>query len=142
LELILGEHAIQISIVKPNRCTIFEFIEYHSTCFGLSFRPSSGVQDCTHSIKYEYMSYRLVDCLLAGTRWNCSSVSFPLASSQLYDIYSYLMLCVLSWTPDDGRKDLPKYVEWYSIYSKIVHLVGFTIEIYHDARCHERQICN
>jgi len=23
--------------------------------------------------------------------------------------------------------------------SKIVHLVGFTIEIYHDARSHERQ---
>jgi len=23
---------------------------------------------------------------------------------------------------------------------KIVHLVGFTVEIYHDARSHERQI--
>jgi len=33
----------------------FEFIEYHSTCFGRSFHPSSGVQDCTYSIKY--MSY-------------------------------------------------------------------------------------
>jgi len=44
------------------------FTEYHSTCFGRSFRPSSGVQDCTYSIKY--MSYRLADCLLAGTRWN------------------------------------------------------------------------
>ena len=57
-----------ISIVKPTRCTIFEFTEYHSACFGWSFRPSSGVQDCTHSIRY--MSYRLVDCLLAGTGWN------------------------------------------------------------------------
>ena len=36
--------------------------------FRRSFRPSSGVQDCTHSIRY--MSYSLVDCLLAGTRWN------------------------------------------------------------------------
>jgi hypothetical protein len=33
---------IQISIVTPTRCTIFEFIEYHSTCFGRTFRPSSG----------------------------------------------------------------------------------------------------
>ena len=57
-----------ISTVKPTRCTIFKFTEYHSTCFGWSFRPSSGVQDCTHSIRY--MSYRLVDCMLAGTRWN------------------------------------------------------------------------
>jgi len=51
------------------------------------------------------------------------------------------MLCVQFWTPDDERKDRPKQVEWYSINSKIVDLVGFTIEIYHDARSHERQIC-
>jgi hypothetical protein len=54
-----------VSIVKPTRCIIFEFIEYHSTCFGRPFRPSSEVQDCTHKIRYT--SYRLVDCLLAGT---------------------------------------------------------------------------
>jgi hypothetical protein len=40
------------------------------------------------------------------------------------------MLYVQSWTPDDGRKDRPKHVEWYSINSKIVHLVGFTTETY------------
>ena len=58
-------------------------------------------------------------------------------STNLY--YIYLMLCVQSWTPDDGRKDRPKHVEWYLINSKIVHLVGFAIEIHHDARFHERQ---
>jgi len=57
----------------------FEFIEYHSTWFGRSFRPSSGVQDCTYSIRY--MSYRFVDCMLEGTRWNCSSTLCPLASN-------------------------------------------------------------
>ena len=30
-------------------------------------------------------------------------------STNLYDIY--LMLCVQSWTPDDGREDRPKHVE-------------------------------
>ena len=59
-------------------------------------------------------------------------------STNLYDIY--LMLCVQFRTPDDGRKDRPKHEEWYSINSKIVHLVGFTIELYHDARSHESQI--
>jgi len=49
-------------------------------------------------------------------------------STNLYNIY--LMLCVQSQTPDDGRKDCPKHVEWYSINSKIVHLVGFTKEIF------------
>jgi len=47
-------------------------------------------------------------------------------STNLYDIY--LMLCLQSWSPDDGQKDFPKHVEWYSIKSKIVHLVGFAIE--------------
>jgi len=50
------------------------------------------------------------------------------------------MLRVQSWTPDDGRKDRPKHVEWYSVYSKIVHLVGITVEIYHNALSHERQM--
>jgi hypothetical protein len=36
--------------------------------------------------------------------------------------------------------NLPKHVEWYSLNSKIAHLVVFTIEIYHDARSHDRQI--
>ena len=40
-------------------------------------------------------------------------ISFPLASSQenLFDIY--LMLYVQSSTPDDGRRDRPKHVEFY-----------------------------
>ena len=123
-----------MSVVKPNRCTIFEFTEYQSTCFGRSFRPSSGVLDSTNSIGY--MSYWLVDCLLAGTRRKCSSISCPLASSQLTSM-TYTMLCVLSRTPDDGREDSPKHVEWCSVNSKIVRLVGFIIETYHDARYHE-----
>jgi hypothetical protein len=49
------------------------------------------------------------------------------------------MLCAQSSTPADGRKDCPKHIEWYSINSKIVHLVGFTIEMYPDAWSHERQ---
>jgi len=114
-----------ISIVKPTRCKIFDFIEYHSPCFGRSFLPSTGVQDCTYSNKY--MSYRFCGCLLAGMRWNqFHLVPASKQSTNLYDIY--LIRYVQSWTPDDGRKDRPKHVEWYSIKSKILHLVGFTVE--------------
>ena len=70
--------------------------------FRRSFRLSSGVQDCTHSIRY--MSYRF--CWLLASK----------QPQNLYDIY--LMLCIQSWTPDNGRKDRPKHVEWYSINSK------------------------
>ena len=37
-------------------------------------------------------------------------------STNLYDIY--LKLYVQSWSPDDGRRDRPKHVEWYLINSK------------------------
>ena len=44
-----------ISTVKPTRCTNVSnlfYLEWHFTCFGRSFRPSSGVQDCTYSNRH------------------------------------------------------------------------------------------
>jgi hypothetical protein len=67
-------------------------------------------------------------------------VSWMLASKQstkLCDIY--LTLYVQSWTPDDGWEDRQKHVEWYKINSKFLHQVGFTVEIYQNARSHGRQ---
>jgi len=49
-------------------------------------------------------------------------VSWLLASEQstnLYDIY--LVLCVQSWTPDDGQKDRPKHVEWFRVCKSVHH---------------------
>jgi len=45
---------------------------------------------------------------------------------------------------DDGQKNSPKHVEFYSInkFEKLVHLVGFIIRIYHDKLSPERQILN
>ena len=103
---------------------IYFILEWHSTCFGRSFRPSSGVQDCTH-------------------------ISFPLASRQQY-LFDCLLLHVQSWTPDDGRKDRPKHVDCQSQikFETMVHLVGFIIETrsflfrmrnVSDKRCSENQ---
>ena len=52
------------------------------------------------------------------------------------------LLCVQWRTPDDGQRNCPKHVEFYSKnkFEKLVHLVGFIIRIYHDARSPERQI--
>ena len=38
-------------------------------------------------------------------------------------------------THDDGQRNCPKYVEFYSKnkFEKLVHLYGFIIRIYHDA---------
>jgi len=56
-------------------------------------------------------------------------------SAKLYDVY--LLLCAQCWTPDDGQRNCPKHVEFYSKnkFEKLVHLVGLITRIYHDARC-------
>ena len=66
------------------------------------------------------MSYRFADSLRVG--------SAPL-------------LCVQRKTPDDGQRNCPEHVEFYSKnkFEKLVHLVGFITRIYHDARSPERQ---
>jgi len=67
------------------------------------------------------------------------SILIPLASSQqnLYDIY--LLLCVQCWTSDDGQRNSPKHVEFYSKnkFEKLLRLVCFIIRICHDARSSE-----
>ena len=61
-------------------------------------------------------------------------------SANLYDIYH---CCVYSEkkNPDDGQRNCPKHVEFYSKnkFEKLVHLAGFIIRIYHDARSPERR---
>ena len=52
------------------------------------------------------------------------------------------LLCLQWKTPDDGQRNCPKHVEFYSKnkFEKLVHLVGFIIRIVHDARSPERHI--
>ena len=51
------------------------------------------------------------------------------------------LLCVQCKTPDDGQRNCPKHIEFYSKnkFEKLVHLFGFIIRIYHDARSPERR---
>jgi len=72
---------------------------------------------------------------LFGTSWSCpQAVSKP--------VWHMPLLCVQWKTPDDGQGNCPKHIEFYSKnkFEKLVHLVGFIIRIYHDARSPERQI--
>jgi len=62
--------------------------------------------------------------------WSCSQA-----------VWHIPLLCVQWKTPDDGQRNCPKHVLFYSknTYKKLVHLVGCVIRIYHDARSPERQ---
>ena len=69
----------------------------------------------------------------------------PLSIIRSFSLYAQktcMYCCVYSAkTPDDGQRNYPKHVEFYSEnkFEKLVHLVGFIIRIYHDARSTERQ---
>jgi len=56
----------------------------------------------------------------------------------------YVLLCVQWKTSDDGQRNCPKHVEFYSKnkFEKLFHVVGFIIRNYHYARSSERQIIN
>jgi len=60
----------------------------------------------------------------------------------------HLVFCIIriyhdaARTPGDRQRNCPKHVEFYykNKPEKLVHQLGFTIRIYHDARSPERQI--
>jgi len=73
-------------------------------------------------------------------QWYISYSLRPDPARKLYDIYH---CCVYSEKiPDDGQRNCPKHVEFYSKnkFEKLVHLVGFIIRICHAAGSLERQI--
>jgi len=86
------------------------------------------------------MVYVIQVCWQLASRIRIQSDSARKLSANLYDIYH----CVQWKTPDDGQTNSPKHVEFYSKnkFEKLVHLVGFIIRMYHDARSPERQICH
>jgi len=62
------------------------------------------------------------------TSWPCSqAVSKP--------VWHIPLLCLQWKTPDDGRSNCPKHVEFYSKnkFEKLVHLVGFIIRMFLDS---------
>jgi len=75
--------------------------------------------------------------------------TFPLSTIRSFSLYTQQIsiwripvLCVQWKTADDGQRNCPKHVEFYSKnkFEKLAHLVGFVISIYDDARSRERQI--
>ena len=65
----------------------------------------------------------------------------PDPARKLFDIYHCFVH--IKKTADDGQRNCPKHVEFYSknTFEKSVHLLDFIVRIYHDARSPERQIC-
>jgi len=108
-----------VLIIKPTRCTNSSNLFCNkTTCFGQFLCPSSGVFHCTHSN-------------------GICHTGLLTASEQDHTP----LLCVQWKSPDDGQRNCSKHVELFfqNKFEEWVHLVGFIIRIYHDARSPERQ---
>jgi len=116
-------------IIRPTRCTNFSnlFWEWNSTCFGHFLCPSSGVFHCTHSNGICHTG------LLTACEQDQDGTARKLSAH-------IPLLCVQWKTPDDGQRNCPKHVEFYSKnkFENLLHLVGF---IYHNALSPEREMC-
>jgi hypothetical protein len=100
-ELLLSKPASKFLVSKTNRRTEFQFYwHYDCTYFGQSFRPSSGVLSRTPAlvqfVQFWWPSATRRRRLIALGHQN--SINYTNPGERLR-------------TPDDGRKDCPKYVE-------------------------------
>ena len=100
--------------------------------------PDDGQRNCPKHVdfysknKFEKL-VRLVDFIIRKydaviqvPSWSCSQA----VSKHVW----HIPLLYVQWkTPDDGERNCPKHVEFYSKnkFEKLVHLVGFIIRIYH-----------
>ena len=84
--------------------------------------PLSIIRSFSLYTQQWYMSYSLRTGSVPS--WSCSqAVSKP--------VWHIPLLCVHWKTPDDGQRNCPKHVEFYSKnkFEKLVHLVGFIIRV-------------
>ena len=98
--------------------------------------PPSIVRSFSLYTQQWYMSYRFADSLQAGSG---QTILILFASCQQTCMTYTIAVCTVK---NSVQRNCPKHVEFYSKnkFEKLVHLVGFIIRIYPDARLPERQI--
>jgi hypothetical protein len=107
-----------VLIIIPTRCT-------NLSSFGIKFYmfravPLSIISSFSLYTQQWYVSYRFADSLRAG-----SGCSIPLACCQ-QTCMTYHCCVYSKKTPDDGQRNCPKHVEFYSKnkFEKLLHLRG------------------
>jgi hypothetical protein len=119
---------------RSNFCNLF--LDWNSTCFGQFLFSSSGVFHCTHSNGICHTGLLTAYKQLQDVpSWFCMQAVSKTA-------WRIALLYVQWKTPDDGKRNCPKHVEFQckNKFEKLLRLVGFIIRIYHDGRSHEWQL--
>jgi len=102
--------------------------------------PLSIIRSFSLYTQQWYMSYRFADSVRAGSGRKFRPDPACKLSANLYDIHHCCVYSEKLLMMDRGTER--NHVEFYSKnkFEKLVHLGGFIIGIYHDARLPERQI--
>ena len=88
------------------------------------------------------MSYSFADNLLSAGSGRNEFRPDPARKLSAKPVWHTPLLCVQWKTHDDGQRNCPKHIEFYSKnkFEKLMHLVGFIIRISDEARPPERQM--
>ena len=100
------------------------FLEWHSACFGRSFCPSLGIQDCTYS------NWHL------SNRYCCLLVNGYVSKQTAVSVWQMpVAVCTVlnSWWWMERPSETCR-VSFQNKFDMLVHLVGFTIEM--KSRCY------
>ena len=121
-----GRSRILIAVYRHFRGFVASITSYPNGSINRTLRNDSALSDVTLQLASRIRTELVLSC-------SCSQV----VSKAVWYIP---LLCVQWKTPDDGQRNCPKHIEFYSKnkFLKLVRLVGFIIRIYHDARSPER----
>ena len=103
--------------------------------------PLSIIRSFSLYTQQWFMSYRFADSLQTESGRN-SAASWSCSQALSKPVWRIPLLCVQWKTPDDGQRNCPKHVEFYSKnkFEILMHLVCSIIRMFHDARSPERHI--
>jgi hypothetical protein len=126
---------IKFLVIKPSRCTDSSKLYFGMKFYMFRTVPLSIIRSFSLYTRQWYMSYRFVDSLRAGSRWNCGC-NFNLTIFLRLHIHfiNNLTLSTTVWqipdavntvvyTPDDGWRSNPKYVKQFPDINKLCNFV-------------------
>jgi len=106
----------------------------HSTCFRRFLRPSSGAQNCTHSILY------MSSLLAAPLAWMSSNSPMLMVAASKHDIHKTLCVYSFELLMMGGETAWKMYsIDSNKEYCITLHLIGILEKYINDARSHGGQ---
>ena len=139
--------ALFCSNIYPTRCNVTQFILSGncSTCFGWYHHPSSGAQTSVSTVSgicntvIAICRYRGRDATGLSVLWMAYATHSTLKPVAITAWQIPDTVDTLVFTSDDGRWYHPKHVEQFpdKINCVMLHLAGYILEYYYDARTHE-----